>query len=489
MEQMMKPLAISLVLVAASVAPTNASERPNIVLIMCDDLGYSDVGFNGATDIRTPSLDRLAGKGTICSAAYVVHPFCGPSRMGLMTGRYPHTFGAPFNLPETGDGNEEYYRQGIDSNEPLMSTVLQRAGYYTGAVGKWHMGSAPPFHPNVRGFDDFYGFLGGGHKYFPDDYRSRYEQQVQAKVKRIWDYITPLEHNGNVVRENEYLTDALSHEAVRFVKQAAEKQQPFFLYLSYNAPHTPLEAKQEDLVHYSGIPDEKRRTYAAMVHAVDRGVGELAATLETAGMMDNTLIIFLSDNGGQLRSGATNRPLKGGKGDTFEGGFRVPMFWHWPGKIAAGEWFDHPISALDLYPTFAGLAGAEIPESKLLDGRNIWDAFLAGQDPRPNSPIYALRHRNGYSDVAVRQGPWKACKAYNQPWKLHNLHQDIAETHDLSAQYPDRLWSMVSKAQQWSQSHPQPKWFHALSSRDHWRESEMPNYAKTFQSPETAVSQ
>lgn len=478
----MKLLSVIIVFLFSSVvvAEQSKTQRPNIVLIMCDDLGYSDVGFNGSNDIRTPSLDRLAEAGTICTSAYVVHPFCGPSRMGLMTGRYPHTFGAPFNLPETGDGKAEYYRQGIDTTQPLISKVLQQGGYYTGAVGKWHMGAAPQFHPNARGFDDFYGFLGGGHKYFPEDYRRRYEQQLKANVDRIWDYITPLEHNGKEVKETKYLTDALSHEAVRFVKQAAEREQPFFLYLAYNAPHTPLEAKQEDLEHYSDIRDEKRRIYAGMVHAVDRGVGELSDALDATGKMQNTLIVFLSDNGGQLRSGATNRPLKGGKGDTYEGGFRVPMFWHWPGEIAAGRRFDHPISALDFYPTFARLADAEIPAGKILDGVDVWEDFQAGKNPRSDSPLYALRHREGYSDVAIRQDQWKACRAYNGPWRLHNIHQDVAEQHDLSNQHPERLKRMVSGAAQWSKTHTPPKWFHALEAGANWRETGMPNFEQTF---------
>ncbi len=300
-------------------AVTNAP-RPNIVVILCDDLGYSDVGFNGATDIRTPSLDRLARNGTIFSSAYVTHPFCGPSRMGLMSGRYPHTYGAPFNLPNSGQGIEEYNKEGIPVSETLISTVLQDASYYTGAIGKWHMGITQPFHPNTRGFDDFYGFLGGGHMYFPERYRGIYERQSRTGKKYINEYVLPLEHNGKEVRETEYLTDAFSREAVRFIQGAAADSQPFFLHLAYNAPHTPLEAKEEDLKQYANITDKKRQIYAAMVHAVDRGVGEVVDTLKSTSEFDDTLIIFLSDNGGKTSSGATNRPLSKGKGSVYEGG-------------------------------------------------------------------------------------------------------------------------------------------------------------------------
>ncbi|RMD98684.1 MAG: sulfatase, partial [Bacteroidetes bacterium] len=221
--------------------------RPNILLIFVDDLGYADVGFNGSPDIVTPELDQLASGGVVFSSAYVVHPFCGPSRMGLFSGRYPHEFGAPFNLPETKDGPSEL---GIPESETLVSTVLQRAGYFTGAIGKWHMGVKPQYHPNNRGFEDFYGFLGGGHCYFPSQYLPKYEAQVKAGNTRIWDYLKPMEHNGQEIRETEYLTDAFSREACRFIRQASGDDRPFFLYLAYNAPHTPLEAKEEDMAMF-----------------------------------------------------------------------------------------------------------------------------------------------------------------------------------------------------------------------------------------------
>ncbi len=454
--------------------------QPNILVIMCDDLGYSDVGFNGATDIVTPELDRLAKNGAILTSAYVAHPFCGPSRMGLMTGRYPHEFGAPFNLPETGDGNEEYYQQGVDVNETLISKVLQNAGYYTGAIGKWHMGTAPQFHPNRRGFDYYYGFLGGGHKYFPEQYRPIYEQQVQAGAERIWDYVLPLERNGAEVDANEYITDALSHDAVRFLKEASTRDQPFFLYLAYNAPHTPLEAKEEDMQRFSSIQDKKRRTYAGMVYAVDRGVGEIVEALKSSGSFDDTLIVFLSDNGGKLIAGATNEPLKEGKGSVYEGGYRVPMFFHWPRRVAAGTRYQHTVSALDFYPTFASLGGGEIPQGKHLDGKDIWDDFLAGRNPRKGEMIFALRHQLGFSDVGARQDQWKICKAYRQPWKIFNLEQDISEEHDLSAQYPEQLREMVSKAELWSRGHTEPRWFHDLATRDNWKQEGMPHYEETF---------
>lgn len=454
--------------------------RPNIVLVLCDDLGYSDVGFNGATDIRTPEMDKLADEGTIFTSAYVVHPFCGPSRMGLMAGRYPHEFGAPFNLPNCGLGIEEWNHEGIDVKETLMSTVLQDAGYYTGAFGKWHMGIDPQFHPNKRGFDEYYGFLGGGHSYFPDDFAPKYERQKKSGTKWINEYFLPLQYNGIEVEETEYITDALSREAVKFVHKAAKKDQPFFIYLAYNAPHSPLEAKEEDLALYTNIKDKKRKAYAAMVHAVDRGVGELVDALKSTGAYKNTLIIFLSDNGGKLSLGATNRPLTEGKGSTKEGGFRVPMFFHWPDNVPAGTRYDHPVSALDFYPTFAALAGAKIPSGKDIDGKNIWNALLTGESARKGGMIFAVRHRQGLSDVGARRDQWKVVRQSNGPWRLYDVDSDLSEKRDLSANYPELIESMVSQVEKWSHSHTQPKWFYIREESENWKADKMPRYEETF---------
>ncbi len=453
--------------------------RPNIVVIICDDLGYADVGFNGAKDIKTPSLDRLARNGTIFTSAYVTHPFCGPSRMGLMAGRYPHEFGAPYNLPNAGLGIEEYNHQGIPVEETLISTVLQDAGYYTGVMGKWHLGIDPPFHPNNRGFDDFYGFLGGGHDYFPENYTATYERQKKAGKTTFNDYILPLEHNGRQVNETQYMTDALSREGVRFVKEASEKDTPFFLYLSYNAPHTPLQAKDEDLAHYADIKDEKRRTYAAMVHAVDRGVGDVVAALTQSGELNDTLIVFLSDNGGKEGAGSDNTPLKKGKGSVCEGGFRVPMFFHWPNVVPAGKRFDHPVSALDFYPTFAGLAGASVPENKELDGKDIWNDFLADRSSRKGQPIFALRHFATFSNVGIRQDQWKAT-CIGKRWTLYNIDNDIHEDNDISRSHPEVLQTMISAAEKWSHSHTQPLWFYTEKEGEQWQQNNMPNYESMF---------
>lgn len=463
-----------------SVASAEDTPRPNILFIMTDDLGYADVGFNGSPDIVTPKLDELADGGVVFSSAYVVHPFCGPSRMGLMSGRYPHEFGGPFNLPETKDGPSEL---GIPEGETLISTILQDAGYFTGLIGKWHLGTKPQYHPNQRGFEDFYGFLGGGHSYFPSDFGPKYKMQVEAGNTQIWDYLHPLEHNGNEVEETEYVTDGLSREACRFIRDAQGDERPFFLFLSYNAPHTPLEAKESDMAVFPDITDEKRRKFAGMVYSVDRGVGRIVETLKETGQYENTLIVFLSDNGGRLDQGGNNAPLKEGKGSVHEGGFRTPMLFHWPEGLEAGQRYDHPVTALDFYPTFAGLAGAEIPADKHLDGKDIWQPLLAGESARPGEMLYVLTHRGSLSEVGARQDQWKVVRKGVQPWKLFDVQKDPGENNDLSTSHPDLVKTMVSEMKKLSEQHTEPQWFHAKSAEDLWIEHNMPNYDKTFSLP------
>lgn len=451
-------------------------ERPNILLILTDDHGYADVGFQGLdNNVRTPSLDALANDGVIFDAAYVAHPFCGPSRTALMTGRYPHKIGAQFNLPVDGSTT------GPDVNEVFVSKALQQAGYYTGAIGKWHLGETAPYHPNKRGFDEFYGFLGGGHKFFPKEYKAQYEQAKSNGIKIFNDYITPLERNGREVDETEYLTDAFSREAVNFIERA-EKQDstPFFLYLAYNAPHVPLEAKKEDIALFSHIEDEKRRNYLAMVYAVDRGINKIVKALKQTGQYDNTLIVFLSDNGGNERWGSSNGPLQEGKGSALEGGHRVPMVFHWPKELESKK-YDEPVSALDFYPTFLALASSEGPEDKVLDGKNIIPHIINDTSARDGESLYILRHRKGYHDVSVRRDQWKAVRTgHSGDWKLYNIVNDVSETQDLSKEYPHVVYDLMRDVSFWAWSNKQPLWFHIHQEGDEWRDYNMPRFGETF---------
>ncbi|MGJ8639573.1 MAG: sulfatase-like hydrolase/transferase [Opitutaceae bacterium] len=435
--------------------------RPNIILIMADDLGYNDVGFNGSTDIRTPEMDGLASQGTIFSSAYVAHPFCGPSRMALMTGRYPHEMGTPYNLPAYNTGRCQ--ENGVDVNEPLFSSVLQSAGYYTGVMGKWHLGHKPEFHPNNRGFDEFYGFLGGGTVYFGP-------YLPQESAGKAWDYKVCPQRNGvgdMSLTKEDYMTDVLSEKGVEFIHAAKAKEQPFFLFMSYNAPHTPLEAKASDEAMFPELSGD-RKTYAAMVYAMDRGIGQIVEALKETGVYENTLIVFLSDNGGRSDKGASNLPLTGVKGDVLEGGFRVPMFFHWPKGLKSGVIYEHPVTALDFYPSFAQLAGAEIPANKDLDGVDILSALQNNVSARKGELIYTIRHRAGFSDVGVRRDSLKAVRLRMGQWKLYDVDKDPGETKDLSAEYPEVLSGILSKMKQDTVDHTRPVWFYTPKDEVLW---------------------
>jgi len=494
------PALAGLALIGSAQADPQTLKTPNIILVFLDDLGYADVGFNAdlfgvETDAVTPQIDKLAKQGTIFKQAYVSHPFCGPSRMGLMSGRMPHTFGGQKNLPDVVKNLEDYNSKGIPESETLMSTVLKSAGYSTACIGKWHMGSSFPFHPNTRGFDEFFGFVGGGHQYFPS-----ITDKVEPKVN---DYQFFLERNGSKYEspEGAYLTDMLSEEATQFISTQAAEPNPFFLYLAYNAPHSPLQGKAEDLKHL--YPDhepsnpangvdfrdyEARQNYVAMVYAVDRGLGQIVKTLNDPNsdgntadsIMDNTLIVFMSDNGGKIAQGANNAPLQDDKGSTMEGGIRVPMFMHWPGKVSAGAVFDHPVLALDLYPTFAGLAKAKIPASKKLDGKDIWGDLLKGKDPHPKEPMFWLRHHGAGNEIAIRRGNLKAYRKNFGAWKVFDVTSDFSESASLTKTNSELLEELIGDGLKWSKTHKDPQWHDTENSLKSWNENEMPRYERTF---------
>ncbi len=422
--------------------------RPNIVVIVADDMGYADVGFHGSRDIPTPNIDALARSGIRFTDAYVSGPYCSPTRAGLMTGRYPQRFGHEFNPA----GNREF---GLPLDQTTMADRLEAAGYRTALFGKWHLGSAPQLHPMERGFDEFFGFLGGEHSYF---------DAVPAAGGPVFDGRKPAEKMG-------YLTDELADRSVAFIER--NRSRSFFLYLAFNAVHTPMHATEKYLTRFAHIADAQRRTYAAMLSAMDDGIGRTLAALRAAGLEENTLIFFFSDNGGPTMptttvNGSSNAPLRGSKRQTWEGGIRVPFVIEWKGRLAAGKADARPIIQLDVLPTALAAAGVEIRPEWKLDGVNLLP-FLTGE--ATGAPHDALYWRLG-GMMAIRKGDWKLVKTGEGPLRdtdpavlsdlsaaeLYNLAEDIAETKNLAATHPEKVKELAEAWWRWNKELVRPRW-------------------------------
>ncbi|MBK1877709.1 sulfatase family protein [Pelagicoccus mobilis] len=429
-----------------------ADERPNILVIMCDDLGYGDLGYTGSKEIRTPNLDRLAANGIECRNGYTTHPYCGPSRSGFITGRYQARFGMEVNLTNS---HFDMY-SGVPLTEQTFATRLQKSGYRTGVVGKWHLGASFPFHPNNRGFDYFYGFLSGGHSYFPEDVTTTKpllldngEPHYSANEGSCW----PLMRNNNTAEFKDYLTRELSRDAARFVSKSGDE--PFLLYLAYNAPHKPLEAPEETIAKYSNIKNKNRRIYAAMVDEMDQGIGVVLDALKESGKYENTLIFFFSDNGG---SGAhnpgnfsTSGPFKGGKGSMHEGGCHVPFIVHWPAGLPEAGKFDGLVSALDVAATSVALGKGDTSGSPL-EGVNLIP-YLRGE--KKGSPHEALfwRMQDGVA-WSVRTVDTKFLleqKKYGGKVPvLYDMANDPYESTDIADAAPERRATMAKLWNDWN---------------------------------------
>ena len=435
----MKVYNVLLLLVLVSLNSISwAAEKPNFIIILTDDQGYADVGFNGSKDIITPHIDRIADEGVRFSNGYVTYAVCGPSRAGLLTGRYQDRFGYGRNpVVDPSDPTA-----GLPLEEDMISEVLSPIGYTSGIIGKWHMGTHPQFRPNKRGFDYFYGFLSGGHRYFPHELTI--DKIENAKAQWSW-YQTKLLENTKQIEIDEYLTDELSNEAVKFIER--EKDNPFFLYLAYNAPHGPLQATKPYLDRNLHIKNQKRRTYAAMVTAVDDGVGRILETLDDLGIDDNTLIFFLSDNGGARQNASSNAPLRGHKSDYFEGGIRVPFAVRWPQKIPKGINYHHPVSSLDILATFVGITNASTAKERPLDGVNLMP-FITGKDNTPPHDILFWRNFD-LGTLASRQAENKLISSETVGEHLYNLGTDIAETNNLVEKNKALFQQQKTKTKSW----------------------------------------
>jgi arylsulfatase A-like enzyme len=415
------------------------SERPNFILIVADDLGYADLGFQGSKQIPTPNIDRLAKEGIIFSNGYVSSSVCSPSRAGLITGKNQAGFGFSDNLFPAQPGFDPNY-VGLPLTQTTLADKLRSLGYVNGLTGKWHLGEKPQFHPSKRGFDEFWGFLGGAHDYFtakPD------VEGMQGQIECNYKTPEPLH----------YITDDIGNESVNFIRR--HKSEPFFLLAAFNAPHSPMQATREDLRLFAHIKDELRRTYCAMVYRLDQNVGKILKTVDEEGLERNTLMVFISDNGGPANSisnGSVNAPLRGQKTTVLEGGIRVPFILKWPAILAAGRKIDVPVSSLDICPTFIAAAGGTTSEKDKLTGVNIIP-FLTGQTD--NLPHQTLEWRYTVG-TAIREGDWKLIHLPDRLPMLYHLSEDISEKNDVALQNLDRTKAMLKKLGTWEVHLPHP---------------------------------
>jgi len=410
-----------------------APAKPHILHIVADDLGWRDVGFNGCTDIKTPNLDKLAAEGAKLSQFYV-QPMCTPTRAALMTGRYPFRYGLQTAVIPSVSA------YGLDTEETLMPQVLKKAGYKTAIVGKWHLGHADKkWWPRQRGFDYQYGAMIGELDYFTHDEHG------------VLDWY----RDNEPVREEGYTTTLIGQDAAKLI-ESHDPATPLYLYLAFNAPHTPYQAPQEYIDRYASIEDPTRRTYAGMVACLDDEIGRVVAALDKKGLRENTLIIFHSDNGGtknamfagvmadvsKIRIPCDNSPYRDGKGALFEGGTRVCAFANWPGKIKPGE-VDGLVHAVDLFSTFAKLAGASTEDCKPLDGLDVWDTIAAGAPSPRDEIVYNIEPFRG----AVRQGEWKLIWRTMLPSSvdLYHITEDPSEARNLAAGHPEKVAAMQER--------------------------------------------
>ena len=436
-----------------------AEQPPNVVLIVVDDLGFNDITFYGGGigngSVPTPQIDSIAAQGIHFTTAYAGNATCAPSRAALLTGRYPTRVGFEFT-PTTpaflrlisGDGfkeeNAENYPEpsslGLPSSEQTLPEALKEKDYHSIALGKWHLGASEGMLPNDQGFDEFLGFLGGGGMFMEEDDPAvvNSKQDFDPIDRFLWANLRyGVQFNeGDTFKPDSHTTDYLSREAVKAIE--ANRDRPFFMYLAYNAPHTPLQSEKRDYDALSHIEDHTERTYAGMIRGLDRGIGQVLASLEENGLSDNTIVIFTSDNGGAGYVGLPdlNKPYRGWKMTFFEGGIRTPYFIRWPEKIAAGGQYSSPVAHIDIFSTVLAAAGIEPPEDRVIDGSDILAVALAPEQPTLDRPLFW--RTGGYK--VVQQDGWKLqLLEHNGKTWLFNLNEDPTEQHNLSTSQPEKL--------------------------------------------------
>lgn len=435
--------------------------RPNVIVIVADDLGYADVSSYGVDRIPTPNIDRIADEGVLFTDAYVTAPVCGPSRAALQTGRHQDRFGFEFNNGPAGRDARE--NLGLPASEITIADALQHQGYHTGIIGKWHLGSNDDFYPTNRGYKEFVGLLSGATAYIDRDVpgvrriaipgERSYDGMVRKPLNKIYEGADRTIVNN----EKEYLTDYLGERAAEFVARNAKSKEPYFLYLAPTAPHDPLEVTQEYYDRFPNIQSELNRIYAAMVSSLDDMVGEVLDAVEASGEKENTLIVFLSDNGcaAYYPGMCACEPLRGGKLTHYEGGVRVPFLMSWPGVLEGGEIYRDAISSMDIFPTVLAAAGVKLTGDRVYDGVDLMP-YLAGQTN--GSPHDFLAWRRSPM-ASIRLGDWKLWKSTDGEFTLlFNLKEDLNETNNLASTHPKELKMLEDAYEKWAADMVDPLW-------------------------------
>ncbi|GAB5441475.1 MAG: N-acetylgalactosamine-6-sulfatase [Fuerstiella sp.] len=491
LEQVISATAFCLLFPLVLLFPEHASAsdetdaRPNIVIIVADDLGYGELGCQGNPQIPTPHIDSLADDGVRFTNGYVTAAFCSASRAGLLTGRYQARFGYEFN--PIGAQNEDP-DAGLPTGQKTLANLLHDVGYTTALVGKWHLGGTSRYNPMRRGFDEFFGFLHEGHFFVPPPYDGvstmLRRRAIPGRKQGRWhsadgrtvltthmghdepdyDADNPIYRGGQPVVETEYLTDAFSREAAGFIRRNADR--PFFLYLAYNAVHSPLQGLDDYMKKFEHIEDVHRRIFAAMLSNLDDGVGVVLNELKARNLQDNTLVFFISDNGGPTKElTSSNLPLRGGKGTLYEGGLRVPFLVRYPGVIPQGVTYNQPVISLDMYATAASVADARLPTNVQLDGVNLIPYLTGKNAGKPHQTLY---WRTG-DKAALRHEDWKLVRnpvrGSGREWQLYNLANDLSETNDLADEKPDLRDHLINRWESLDQQMMDPVWT-PWSSRD-----------------------
>lgn len=457
--------------------------KPNIILIMADDLGKYELSGYGAEHIATPNIDAIGDNGIRFKDAYVTAPICAPSRAAILTGKYQQRYGFetqpmefyPTNKLEYSAGKKakrlgdwnvttppsypspwEIERQGVPTGETNLAELLQASNYSTGIIGKWHLGHGEEHIPNNRGFDYQYGFYGAFSLYTPSQKTTGYVTHIQndLSAKHQWGMKrndnAAIRENNKVVKESDYLTFAIRDRAQNFITE--HKDSNFFLYLSFNAPHVPFQAPQEYYDQFSHVKDKNQRVYLAMVKALDDAVGDVMKTLKDHGLEENTIVYFISDNGGAAYTGATdNGPFKGGKITHFEGGVNVPFMMQWKGHLPEGVVYNYPVSSLDIFATTISACGVRLPESFQLDGIDLMP-FVSGKNTsEPHDKIY---WRTDHIR-AIRYKKWKLIMSTRDNWlHLYNLENDISEEIDLSEFNTEERNQLLRFFEEWNADLP-----------------------------------